>query len=631
MKALKEEEVRLWQNRIRVSAAWREPYETKWKRYLDYLQNRYLEVNDLDKGDQIVVNLVHPMVRVIIPSIYSKNPDVVVYPRKNDSMTVEAANVMQMYLRYIFKEIGLKKEIKLTILDALLMGHGWIKTGYYSAYEEDEENSKEATKSKVSTLIDMFLKAMGIKQPTDKELDEENKEAYALNPNEKIVEERPWALRTSPLDVYVPAYSSRVEELAWIVHRSLYPIIDLENHPEFKLPKYIEPSCNIQELLKKRNSSANLSGVMGEDSTDNDLLYKVIDEVWDLRTGRVFCISDNDTHTYDIKRNEYDFLDARHPFVRLAFNDVPDEFYPMSDVEPWEPQIGELNKTRTQMINHRKRYNRRYVYKADAFEEADLEKLKSGEDGIAVPTKEDIPRESFVPVEDAALPADVYAVEQRIKQDITEISGITGYQKGNTQAGAKTATEAAIVESQSRSRSEERVDVVNEFVNQVAKNIAEMSQKFMSKETVFPIVGEAAVSWVQIEDSDAIKGDFLYDTIFGSSLPVDPNVDRQQFMEFYKMVAMDPMFDPIKLRLELVRKSRLAAPETYLNQQAAEMIKEKRIRDAMSLGPDGKPIQSNPSTPDSSTADTTDMKNNIDQQVTVPTPGGIGGGALERL
>jgi len=629
MKKLSTDEVRMWQERIKLSAAWREPFEKKWNRYIGYLQGKYITTSS--GMDEIAVNLVHPMVRVIIPAVYSKNPDVVVYPRKSDPQTVEAANVMQVFLRYLFKEIGLKREIKLCILDALLTGHAWVKTGFQTDYDEDSAEEIKETSSKIQTMIDMFLRSLGLKKPSDKELNEEYEEAFALNPNEKVIEERPWALRTSIFDIFVPAYSSRVEELPWIVHRTLYPMVDLKAHPTLWLPKTIEPSCDIRELLRKKGQEVSFSTLNDNISTDDDLLYKVIDEIYDLRTGRILHISDNDDYCYGVKRNEYDFLDARHPFVRLAFNEVTDQFYPMSDVEPWEPQIDELNKTRTQMLNHRKRYNRRYVYKENAFTAENLELLKSGEDGIAVPTSEDSAREAFVPVEDAALPPDVYAVEQRIKQDITEISGITGYQKGNTQAGAKTATEAAIVESQSRSRSEERVDVVNEFANAIAKNLAEISQKFMSKEVVFPIVGELALSWVQIDDSEAIKGDFMYETIFGSSLPVDPNVDRQQFMEFYNMAANDPMFDPVKLRLELVRKSRLPAPETFLNMKVAKMIKDKRIQDALSAKPPTDEETTETPTPDSTTSSPEDMKRGIDSQVAVPTPGGIGGGALETL
>jgi len=44
------------------------------------------------------------------------------------------------------------------------------------------------------------------------------------------------------------------------------------------------------------------------------------------------------------------------------------KFYPMSDIEPAEPQLLELNELVPQMVTHRRRYNRRYITKPGAFD-----------------------------------------------------------------------------------------------------------------------------------------------------------------------------------------------------------------------------------------------------------------------
>lgn len=626
---LKAEEVLQWRERIQLSEAWRKPYEDVWKKNIGYLKGQFF---DYDTGDDMIaVNLVHPMVKVIIPSIYSKNPDVIVLPRTKDS--VEAAEVMQNCLRYLFKELGLKEEIKLSILDALLIGHGWNKSGFSTGYEDIADTDDNMT------LIERFLMTIGLKpEKSDKEEDEEFQERYALDPNEKVSDEMPWSLRTSPFNIFVPAYSQRPETLPWITERIFMPMEDVRNHPTWKLPKDLRPSATLRDLLESRG--ADITNI-GADTGDSDSTFKIFYEIYDLRTNNTYVISDNDEHCYDYKDNPYDFLDARHPYLMLKFNDVPDEFYPISDVQPWEPQMHELNKTRSQILNHRKRYNRRYIYNSSAFAQEDIDKLKMGEDGTMIPTTEENIPSIFMPVQDAPLPPDVYRQEQSIKNDIVEISGITGYQKGNTTNGAKTATEAAIVESSSRSRNEERLDVVTTFANNIAKNLAKMMQRFMTKEQIYPIVGEAAVSWIEVKDSAQLRGDFLYETVYGSSMTVNPDVDRQQFMEFYNMAANDPMFDPIKLRLEMVRKYRLPAAETFLNKEAAEMIAQKRIQDALAPKPEedrdagAEGASSSDSmegaAPGPSVPSEASLKGAINQEVAVPTPGGIGGGALETV
>lgn len=616
-------EVKMWQERIKKSLEWRKPWEVKWERYIDYLQNKFLNVAQED--DFIGVNLVHPMVRVIIPGIYSKNPDVVVIPRRKEFKATAA--LMQLLIRYLLKELDVKKEVKLAILDAILIGHAWIKTGFATQFEviEKEQEAKQ-------TLIQFAMTLTGIKPPDDYgDLQEENRQSYAAAPNEKIVGERPWALRSSPFDMVVPAYTRRPEEMPWIAERIIFAMEDVFSNPNLDVPAGIKPSMDIEQLLKARGQRGTSGITQTDPTTDKDLNYKIFYEVWDLRASCVHMIADDaDDHCYSSKENEYGFLESRHPWVTLRFNEVPDQFYPMSDVEPWEAQIDELNKTRSQMMNHRKRYNRRYLYREGAITEENLKKLEAGEDGTLIPVEDDDKTldNIILPVKDAPLPAEVYGIERLIKQDITEISGVTGYQKGNVAAGAKTATEAAIVESQSRSRNEERLDVVSDFANRIAKNLGHICQKFMTREMVFPIVGGDAIDWIEIKSEKDIQGDFLYDTIYGSSLTINPDVDRQQFIEFYKMTANDPYYDQVKIRLELNRKFRLVGPEDYLNAQIAPQLMAKRVQDAMMAQTEAdKTIPDQPDG-DGAVPDSGSLKDGINSQVAVPTPGGIGGGAL---
>jgi hypothetical protein len=129
----------------------------------------------------------------------------------------------------------------------------------------------------------------------------------------------------------------------------------------------------------------------------------------------------------------------------------------------------------------------------------------------------------------------------------------------------------------------------------------------------------------------------MFEVTYGSSVPINPDVDRQQFNEFYQLTANDPYFDPIKIRLEMVRKYRLTDPESYLNNQLAAMLKQKRMQDAMMANPDGsvpeptEPGEGGPPIGEGGVPDSTSIKQGIDQSVAVPTPGGIGGGALVKL
>lgn len=553
--ALKTDDVKKWLARIELSKKWREPQEKKWKRYKDYLQNIYYDSADMNQ-DNISVNLVFPMVRVIIPSIYSRNPDVMVIPRKGPAFQ-DNAQAMYQFLKYIIKEIDLKTEVKLTILDAIIYGHGWCKQGYESEFAETEPDGEEGT-SIFDVVKSMAKNMFSSDDGTDSEVEPQEEEYnYALRPNEKLVAERPWALRVSPDDMFVPAFTRTPNIMPWIAQRFILPTEDIKNNPRFKNTKDLKPSRNIQELLGRSDYMNSL--------TPSDTEYTVLYEIHDGRENMIYTLADSNDKPLEEKENEYtEILQGRYQFEMLRFNEVPDEFYPTSDIEPWEPQIVELNRIRTQQSIHRKRFNRRYITKRDSFTAEDLDDLKNGEDGTIVQTDEENLTNAILPIEDATLSQDVYQTEGRIKDDVTEISGITGYQRGSVSQGAKTATEASIVESQSRSRVDERLDVVNTFVLRVIGNVADISQAFMTQEEVAPIIGDDLVpSWVTITP-DQIKGDFLYDIVYGSSLPINKDVDRQQFLQLYEMAANDPYYNPVKFRTELLRKFDIRDVDSYL-------------------------------------------------------------------
>jgi len=583
---LTDREVQTWQERINASKEWRKQKEDCWKRNIQWLQGFFFQVAE-EGQDQIAVNMVFPTVKVIIPAIYSRNPDVLVDSRRDRYR--QHAETMKEYIRYLVKELGVKEEVKLGILDAMLFGHGWNKTGYQTdiIMMGDDQAAKETT-------ISRFIKSMGFGSKVDPE--KQAAEDFAIEPNERILDESPWTKRTSPFDMFVPAFSKRFDELAWITERIIRPVIDVKANPNYKNTDKLVANTSVRELLEARGQEGSQSHI-GSEGNDPDMEFVTLYEIWDSRTNMVYTIAEDFNEALETKENPYGFLDSRHPYSMLRFNEVPDEFYPQDDISPWVAQQQELNSLRTQMNRHRKRFNRRYVVKEGDFSEDDMENLRSGEDGTIAETTGESARDALVPVQDAGLSNDVYAVEARVRDDITNISGITDFQRGSVQQGAKTATEAAIVESQSRFRTDERIDIVSSFALKIIKNIAMMSQKFTDQEQVGEIMGDKQIFWIPLDDDDSIKRELLYDIRFGSTTPENRDVAKQQFMELYQMVSMDPIFDPIKPRLELLRKFDVPDPETWLQQEIAEMYKKAFEVQAQAqaeglVDPQGRPIQS---------------------------------------
>jgi hypothetical protein len=566
-----EKEVRKWLSDIRHSLAWREEYENTWLRTIEYLKGNFLDA-DTDDEDQVCINLVRPHVNVVIPAIYAKNPDVLVYPRRisrmQDELARKRAEVTQNVLRYLMRELDIKTENKLCILDALICGHAWAKTGFGVEFEDLTEE-----KQNDETLVSMFLRAVGIKQ--EEITDEDN---YLLH--QKITSQKLWTVRSSPFDMIVPLLSKRSEDLRWIAQRFILPYDEVMEDPDLRTDG-LEPSVSASELMRFVNRTKFKDMTM-EYETNYSILY----EVYDRKTKNVYVLAEDHGKALDKFESGYTMLDSKyHPFVMLRFNEINDEFYPEGDIKPAEAQMLELNDVRTQMNTHRKRYNRQHLSKPGALDPTAREQLKSGEDGsvIEVDIKySEEPIESIVvPIRHAELPPEVYAVETRIKDDLFSILGTSDYASAAS-GGARTATEASIIATQSRFRVEERIDAIGKFTEQILRNLSLIAMRYLTIEDVTDMLGEDGIFWEQLFDDDDLRNEYRYEVIYGSSAPINRDVDREQFMKFYALTKDDPLYDQIKIRFELVRKFYLENPESWLNQEIARIIEQQRLEAAKS-------------------------------------------------
>ena len=523
----------------------------------------------MDEEDQVAINMVRPHVNVVIPAIYSRNPDVLVFPRRKeqvgDEVVRKRAEVMQSLLRYYLKELDIKTEVKLCILDAVLTGHGWMKTGYESKFVDDNVEQKKS-------LIEKIREKMSPINP-----DEENEEEEYYN-NIKIVEENPWVLRVSPFDLFVPALSRRPEELTWIDERIILPHEEVLANPEYDTSG-LKPSCNANELL------AALRGAGGRASDlqfGNDIYFDILHEVWDSYSQQVItlCEGHNDK-ALCVKPSAYTMLDTKfHPYISLRFNEISDEFYCQGDIDPASPQLEELNEIRSKLNTHLRRFNRAYSSRPSALDPIAKKQLQDKEDGAVIEvsqTYEDKPLSDIIqPIIDAPLSPDVYAIETRVKDDIFTILGTSDY-ASQASGGARTATEASIIATQSRFKVEERIDLVGMFVERIIRNIAQLSQYYMNVQQIEAILGEDAVYWIQVNSRREIQGEFSYGVTYGSSAPINRDTETEQFMKAYMIMKDDPYFDQQKLRLELIRKSNFFNPESWLNPQIAQELERQRL------------------------------------------------------
>jgi hypothetical protein len=270
----------------------------------------------------------------------------------------------------------------------------------------------------------------------------------------------------------------------------------------------------------------------------NDKTYGYA-EIWEYydvtnKSMSVFCAGGEQFLVKPIKM-PYSF---GHPFVMMRNYDVPDYFYPIGDLEQIEPMQRELNETRTQMMNHRKRFARKYLYKESAFDQLGRTALESQEDNVMVPVISDEPLTSVIaPMPAVINPPEFYNQSELITGDIDRISGVTEYQRGGTPEIRRTATEANLLQDAANARTADKLATVELAISEVGRRMVALAHQFMSGEQVARVMGkDGEPLWVQY-DREYLEGDFDFEVVGGSTQPHNESFRRQSALQLVDAMA----------------------------------------------------------------------------------------------
>jgi len=260
------------------------------------------------------------------------------------------------------------------------------------------------------------------------------------------------------------------------------------------------------------------------------------------------------------------------PFVMLRNYDVPDYFYPMGDLESIESLQLELDKTRSQLVNARKRYARKYLYHERSFGPEGREALESDEDGRLVPVvDENKPlSEVVIPMPQTPLSADVYNFSAIIEEDINTVSGVSEYARGQMPEIRRTATEASIIADAGNSRVAEKLAIVELAIAHVARRVVQVMQQFMTGEQMARVAIAGPQDMFITYTRDDIVGEFDFSVEAGSTQPINDTVRKRQAVELLQALApfVGTVVDPGALvRYVLQNSFGVKDPDKFLMQQ----------------------------------------------------------------
>lgn len=515
-------------------------YDDLWERMVDLYRGKTLpSVNT--REDRIVVNIAFGTINVIYPSVSVNYPKITVMP--NDPLDEDRAVITEAITNYNWKHFGFQDQFRLAVKDYLIIGHGWIKTGYrykeqpvsLSDGERDEEY--ESAVAEVDEYASMNPEMAG-SLPTDQEIVNNLPETRIV-----IAEDQPFVERISPHDMYVDPEAITMADARWICQRIVRPLVDVQRDERYKRSVRLNVKADM-DVSQFRDQQRSFFRRGNQDPEDQRV---TIYEWYDIPSNTVsVCAEGSDEFLIDPKPAPFSF---GHPFVMLRNYDIPDYFYPMGDLEAIEPLVQELNKTRSIAIQVRKKFARKFLYRAGAFNAEGRQALVSDEDNTFVPVAdENTPFPELIgAVPQVPVPPEIFEHSEQIEQDIGDVSGVSEYQRGQVPETRRTATEAAIISDNVNARSADKLAQVELAIAMVARRVVQLQQQFMSQTQVARVTGpDAAIFWVPY-DAEDIQGEFDFEVEAGSTQPQNESVRRQtatalmQAMEpFIAMGVVDP-------------------------------------------------------------------------------------------
>jgi len=484
--------------RLEASKKWRKQdgYDGLWKRMNDLYRGKHFD--DYKNEDQMLVNVAFSTINVISPSISVNYPKITV--NATSAEFAPQGVVAEAVVNYWWKHKDIRTEFRRTVKDMLAFGHGWIKVGYRFVEEEVEGEA---------------------------EISEANPDGIG-HPNTIVREDSPFAERVSVNDIFVDPDATSMKDIKWIAQRIRRPIADVRNDKRYNKAARIDVSPMAVSRYTDDPSRRKVY--------DKNEGYAEIWEYYDIASNSMSVFAEgSDMFLVKPMKMPYAF---GQPFVMIRNYDVPDHFYPIGDLESIEPLQRELNETRSQMMNHRKKFSRKYLYKESAFDQLGRSALESDEDNVMVPVTSDEPLGGVVTAFPAVInPPEFYNQSNMIIGDIDRISGVSEFQRGAVSEIRRTATESSLMQDAANARTSDKLAVVEQAIAEVARRMLQLAQQFMQGEQVARVMGrDGEPIWVNY-DRDYLQGDFDFEVAAGSTQPHNESFKRQMALQLVDAMA----------------------------------------------------------------------------------------------
>lgn len=499
----------LWLQRCESVIRRRKSYwngDDAWKRYLKMYRGDQWDFRDDgdvssdNVRDRITVNKTGSIINDFQAFLVKQNPRFSAQPEQEDYSV--AAKIRAALLNVEWRARDCQVQLKKSVLDLLIIGHGINKIGYQFEVDDLAKN--------------------------------QNKHGEILY-SEYVKKDCPYLKRINPFRFYYDWESEdrSLENARWCVEVIYKPVGDVIGNSLYR-EKALR--CIRNGEYEPQTESAYYGEQLEDFSLDREVIESdakriVLYEIWDKKFGKYWVFA---AGVPEPLREEdiwpYDYLKG-FPYEKIDFIPVPDEPYGLGIPAFIEDQQFEMNRNRTRMFEHGRRFNRKYEV-MENLDPGELSKLQEGADGTIVT----VPQiGSVVPIQDAPLSNDLYQIDAIINADMYELSGLDAIMRG---APLPSRTSAQEIRAKTGATSVKLDDIINSLdahvVNIGYKMLAHLEAN-MTGERAVRLTGAMGEYWERFTGDD-LSGEYYLDLQTTSAPRIDPATQQQLRSNIYSVI-----------------------------------------------------------------------------------------------
>lgn len=516
-----------------------------------------------------VLNLALPHMNILVESVTSRDPDIIVEPLSGGTDADDAALIAQNLAKYFWKRTNATSDLADATKDCVVIGNGFMKVGWNlteTEVEKDEEKILDELDRLIETDRALALERGHASTSTIEELRE------MISLTETIVEEdEPFVEYVNPRNIRVPSDARRLWESRWVAQIVRKPIDELCATLNITDPSRI-----------KRNVESSASSASAWQGYDNRLApfeYAEVIEFYDMRSRRmsVFQLGSDE----DLYEDELPFSHRFPPFVHIAnYRRRPSDFWAFGDLKNVAGLLAMVNETLTyQMENMRLGAGDKTFIDEKILTPEVIKKLSiPGPSAIPVKRGDTPMGELTHTIQRQAVSNDVYTAKDQVQASVAEVLGISELQRGMVSAANRVSgTGAAAVEGHTALRNGTKQAAVEKAVSDAVQLLISLCQEFLAEDTALRVTGSRGNGVVSVSPED-IQGEFSYSVEGGSTRAVNSATREKRAFDRLNVVIpalVNNGYDP-ELTLRASMRDLGLDPNVYLKKVAEAPAPEEQ-------------------------------------------------------